>query len=76
MKKVKELSFDYIQKNLKGHIVHFKSDCEIFPLDIKGKILSVNINNTEVLMKTRVIPKNKVITVGSNMKNLRVEILD
>ena len=55
--------------------VHFKSDCEFFPnFDVTGKVIRITLNNTEIIID--VLTKNrKQIKIGSNMKNLRYEIL-
>lgn len=75
MKLIKGLSQEFIENNIKGHIVHFTSKCETFPLNIKGKVLSVRKLGSEILMDTKVIPNNKTLTIGSNMHKLKYEIL-
>lgn len=70
----------YVKKNidkingLVGKRVHFVSDCDIFPINVKGKVLSAENKKDETLIRFRVIPSNKVITIGSNMHNLRYEL--
>lgn len=60
---------------LNGKNVRFVSDCEIFPnFDVTGKVLSIEIaQNNEYIFKLRTA--RRVISVGSNMKNLKVEFL-
>lgn len=60
---------------LNGKNVRFVSDCEIFPnFDVTGKVLSIEIGkNNEYIFKLRTA--RRVISVGSNMKNLKVEFL-
>ena len=60
---------------LNGKNVRFVSDCEIFPnFDVTGKVLSIEIGkNNEYIFKLRT--SRRVISVGSNMKNLKVEFL-
>lgn len=75
LKSIKELSFEDIDKYLKGHLVHFTSTCETFPLNVKGKVLSIRKLGTEIIMDTKIIPQNKILSIGSNMANLKYEIL-
>lgn len=59
-----------------GKKVHMISDCEFFPnFNIKGKVLSYYIKGSELVFKIKTIPMKKTIDVGSNMKNLKFEII-
>lgn len=62
---------------LLGRRVHFKSDCEFFPnFDVIGKVIEIHIgNNLETIFKFLHL-NGKVIEIGSNMKNLRYELLN
>lgn len=73
---LKSLSYKKITQELYCKHIRFKSDCEFFPnFDVVGKILSSKIVNNEILFKFKT-DSGKVITIGSNMKNLRVMILN
>jgi len=68
--KVKDLTYaqlcSYINKSFE-----FVSNCEFFPnFNVVGKILKVDINNNEYIISVSTKPTNKVIKIGSNMKNL------
>lgn len=68
MKSIKELKDINILLNKR---VKFKSDCQLFPIDLVGKVLSItDSKNKEKLIKVRVIPNNKIIDIGTNMSNL------
>jgi len=76
MKSVKNYSFTNLIKELVGQKVHFTSNCEFFPnFNVKGKVISYKIHQNELLFKLKTYPSNKVIDVGSNMKNLKYEII-
>ena len=75
MQLLSNLTYQNIIDLLYNKKVHFKSDCEFFPeFDVTGKIISTRIQNSEIIItfKTDV---GKTIDIGSNMKNLRFEIL-
>ncbi len=59
---------------LVGKTVRFVSDCEFFQnFDVTGLVYSYSIYNNEILFKVK---SRKNITIGSNMKNLRFEIVN
>lgn len=73
---VKDFSYYILIKMLLGKTVNFKSDCDFFPnFNITGKIISYTIKNNELIFKLRIPTKNKIIDVGSNMKNLQFKII-
>lgn len=72
---VKKYNIDYFFKLIGKNII-FISDCEFFPnFNIKGKLLSIDIKNNEILFKIHIDSKKDFI-VGSNMKNLKFKIDD
>jgi len=76
MESIKKYSFQNLIKMLIGKKVHMISDCEFFPnFNIKGKVLSYYIKGSELVFKIKTIPMKKTIDVGSNMKNLKFEII-
>ena len=71
MKLVKKMTYDEIYL-LKGSIIQFVSDCELFPnFDVTGKVMSISLEGSEYIFN--VFIKGKNIHIGSNMKNLRVK---
>lgn len=62
--------------NLLGKKVHFKSDCELFPnFDVYGKVIGIyRASNLEIMFKF-LSNTGKTIEIGSNMKNLRYELI-
>ena len=73
MESIKKYSYTQLIKTLIGKKVRFTSNCELFPnFDVTGKVISYYIKGNEILFKTKI--GNKIIDVGSNMKNLRFEI--
>lgn len=76
MESIKKYSFKQIILKLIGKTVHFTSDCEFFPnFNIVGKVISYYLKGNEIILKTKVKNSNKIIDIGSNMKNLQFEIL-
>ena len=72
-KEVSKISYTELL-SLKGKSVRFISDCEIFPnFDVSGKVLSLEFNNNENIFVVKT--NGKIIHIGSNMKNLRLEYL-
>lgn len=72
MMNVKDLTYSqlcsYINKSFE-----FKSDCEFFPnFNVIGRITKVEINNNEYLISVATKPTGKIIKIGSNMKNLKM----
>lgn len=60
---------------LSGKNVHFKSDCEFFPnFDVRGKVIGTSVRPNELVFKFKTT-SGKTIQIGSNMKNLRYEII-
>lgn len=75
MVNVKSKTYEQL-RGLLGKKVHFKSDCELFPnFDVTGKVLEMRYgSNLEIIFKFASFT-GKTIDIGSNMKNLRYEIL-
>lgn len=75
MKLVKKSSFIELAK-LTNKKIHFTSNCEFFPnFDVKVFIYKVYIYNDETIFETTNLSNNKHLTIGSNMKNLKFEII-
>jgi len=76
MELVKKYNFTQLIKLLVGKKVKMKSNCEFFPnFNITGKVLSYYIKGPEIVFKVKTNPSQKIIDVGSNMKNLQFEII-
>ena len=72
-KEVSKISYNELLA-LKGKNIRFISDCEIFPnFNVSGKVLSLEFNNNENIFVVKT--NGKIIHIGSNMKNLRLEYL-
>lgn len=69
-------SYSYIElvNKLLNKKVHFISDCEFFPnFDVNCFVYDIYISKSgEIIFETKV--KNKKLSIGSNMKNLKFEI--
>lgn len=75
MKLVKKESFPTLIQNLVGKKCHFTSTCEFFPnFNVKGLIISYYIKGNELVLKMKTT-SGKIIDIGSNMKELKYEIL-
>lgn len=76
MKPISGMSYQKLKNELLGKKVHFKSDCELFPnFDVKGKVIEMHIgSHMETIMKF-LTSNGKTIDIGSNMKNLKYELL-
>lgn len=76
MKIVKQESFESLSQ-LTGKIVNFTSDCEMFKnFNVVGRVLSVQIGHeNETIFEINTHPTNKTIKIGSNMKNLKYEVM-
>lgn len=73
VKEVSKISYNELL-SLKGKNIRFISDCEIFPnFAVSGKVLSLEFNNNENIFVVKT--NGKIIHIGSNMKNLRLEYL-
>ena len=77
MEKVSLYTIEKITNKLLGKRVRFTSDCELFPnFDVKVQVISVSISqNREILFDCRNLSNRKKLTIGSNMKNLRFQLL-
>ena len=76
MENVSKYSFKQIIMMTIGKNSHFTSDCEFFPnFNVYGKVLSYYIKNNELVLKVKTKPSGKIIDIGSNMKNLKFEII-
>lgn len=77
MQIVKNYTYKKLIDELLGKMVHFKSDCDLFPnFDFTGKVLSYYFTQSELILKVRKRYSIKQIDIGSNMKNLRFEIIN
>lgn len=75
MEFVKNYPFEIIYKKLFGKNVRFVSDCEFFPnFDVIIKINKIYINQNEIMFRG-LTKSNKNLTIGSNMQNLKFEIM-
>lgn len=75
MEFVKNYPFEIIYKKLFGKNVRFVSDCEFFPnFDVIIKINKIYINQNEIMFRGST-KSNKNLTIGSNMQNLKFEIM-
>ncbi len=77
MKPIKDISYIEISKNFNHKKIHFTSDCEFFPhFDVKVYIYDISLgNNNEIIFQTKLLNSNKLLTIGSNMKNLQYEYI-
>ena len=77
MEKVSLYTIEKITNKLLGKKVRFISACELFPnFDVKVQVISVSISqNREILFDCRNLSNRKKLTIGSNMKNLRFQLL-
>ena len=77
MEKVSSYTIEKITSKLLGKRVRFTSDCEFFPnFDVKVQVVSISISqNREILFDCRNLSNRKKLTIGSNMRNLRFQIL-
>lgn len=75
MNLIKGLTYNQLRDLLLGKKVHFVSDCEFFPnFNVYGKVISMSMNGTEVIFRFRT-NTNRIIQIGSNMLNLRYELI-
>ena len=75
MKSVKKYTYETLSSACLGKQVHFKSDCEFFPnFDIKCKVLQMKMESSEILFTCK-LSNGKIISVGSNMRNLQFEVI-
>ena len=77
MEKISAYTIEKITSKLLGKRVRFTSDCELFPnFDVKVQIISISISqNKEILFNCRNISNRKKLIIGSNMKNLKFQLL-
>jgi len=69
-------SFDALFNMLMGKTAHFISDCEFFPMfNVIGKVMSMEMRGTEIIFFVKTT-NNKIIQIGSKMKNLQFEVLN
>lgn len=72
---VRELTYKQLSTYI-GSRCEFRSDCEFFPnFHVIGNVLSVTINKNEYEISIKTEPTGKIISVGSNMRNLTIEKL-
>lgn len=70
---VSKLSYSKLSELTLGKTVRFVSDCEFFPnFDVTGKVIDLSLSGSEYIFTVKT--KGKKISIGSNMKNLRIEI--
>lgn len=75
MKLVKSQSYFELCE-LIDKFVHFTSNCEIFPLDLNCKIISLDVSKSTGEIIFNVINKNKKhYIIGANQKDLSYEII-
>ena len=77
MEKISSYTIEKITNKLLGKRVRFTSDCELFPnFDVKVQVISISISqNKEILFNCRNISNRKKLIIGSNMKNLKFQLL-
>lgn len=76
MEKISLYSYIDIHKLLFHKKVHFTSDCEFFPnFDVNVYVYDIYLRNNEIMFETKNISNDKKLTIGSNMKNLKFEII-
>ena len=76
MKKVSLYSYIDIHKLLFHKKVHFTSDCKFFPnFDVNVYVYDIYLRDNEIMFETKNISNDKKLTIGSNMKNLKFEII-
>lgn len=76
MEKIKNYSYLQLRKLLIGKTVNFISDCELFPnFNVTGKVISIKIANQYENLITVKRPNQKMIDIGTNMKNLQFQVL-
>lgn len=72
---VKNKSFEELSQ-LTGNVVNFISNCDFFPnFNVTGRVLRIDLSNNEIMFEVSIHPNDRVIKIGSNMKNLTYEIL-
>ena len=77
VEKISSYTIEKITNKLLGKRVRFTSDCELFPnFDVKVQVVSLSISqNREILFYCRNISNRQKLVIGSNMRNLRFQIL-
>ena len=77
VEKVSSYTIEKITSKLLGKKVRFTSDCKLFPnFDVKVQVVYISISkNREILFDCRNISNRKKLIIGSNMRNLRFQIL-
>ena len=77
VEKISSYTIGKITNKLLGKRVRFTSDCELFPnFDVKVQVISISISqNKEILFNCRNISNRKKLIIGSNMKNLKFQLL-
>ena len=77
MAKISSYKKEKITNKLLGKRVRFTSDCELFPnFDVKVQVISISISqNKEILFNCRNLSNRKKLIIGSNMKNLKFQLL-
>ena len=77
VEKISSYTIEKITNKLLGKKVRFTSDCELFPnFDVKVQVISISISqNKEILFNCRNISNRKKLIIGSNMKNLKFQLL-
>ena len=77
VEKVSSYTIENITSKLLGKRVRFTSDCELFPgFDVKVQVVSISISqNREILFNCRNLSNRKKLVIGSNMRNLKFQLL-
>lgn len=60
----------YIAEQFKGNRYHFKCDC-LLAFDIVGKVVDYILEKDEIVLMVSV--ENKIIKIGLNHPNLKIE---
>lgn len=55
--------------------VHFTSNCEIAPLNVKCTVTGVSDNGSEIIFRVRSLTNGKTYNIGSKSKNLAYEFI-
>jgi hypothetical protein len=73
---IKNFGFEVLYKKLYGKNARFISNCEFFPnFDVILKINKIYLRSSEIMFEG-LTKSNKKLTIGSNMKNLKFELLN
>lgn len=75
MESIKRYTFNGLYNKIIGKKVHFTSDCEFFPnFNVTGRVINITNNGSEYIMKC-ILNTGRTIDIGSNMRNLKFELI-